>query len=177
MRTRLVVLLLVGVVAGAGAVAVGATNGGGSAPAAARVVPFPFKLGPCPIPQRFRSAFVRASQDSRLPLSMLTAVATVESGFRPGARSDRGARGLLQVMPQTASALRLGDVSKPAQNVLAGARYLRLLLDRFESTDLALAAYNAGPTLVDKLGRAPTQETQTYIANVQQRWAALAGCS
>ena len=59
----------------------------------------------------------------------------------------------------------------------AGARYLRLMLDRFERTDLALAAYNAGPTVVDRLGRAPTQETQTYVANVQQRWAALAGCN
>ena len=51
------------------------------------------------------------------------------------------------------------------------------MLDRFQRTDLALAAYNAGPTVVDRLGRAPGQETLTYVANVQQRWAALAGCS
>jgi soluble lytic murein transglycosylase-like protein len=107
---------------------------------------------------------------------MLVAVAQVESRFKADARSAADARGLLQVTPTTAAALKL-NVDDPASNVLAGARYLRLMLDRFERTDLALAAYNAGPTVVDRLGRAPTQETQTYVANVQQRWAALAGCT
>ena len=51
------------------------------------------------------------------------------------------------------------------------------MLKRFQRTDLALAAYNAGPTLVERLGGAPSQETQTYVANVQQRWAALNGCT
>jgi soluble lytic murein transglycosylase-like protein len=107
---------------------------------------------------------------------MLVAVAQVESQFKPNARSQADARGLLQVTPTTAAALKL-DVNDPASNVLAGARYLRLMLNRFGRTDLALAAYNAGPTLVERLGRAPSQETQTYVANVQQRWAALAGCT
>jgi soluble lytic murein transglycosylase-like protein len=119
---------------------------------------------------------VRAARDTGFQLSMLVAVAQVESRFKPNARSAADARGLLQVTPTTAASLKL-DVDDPASNVLAGARYLRLMLDRFQRTDLALAAYNAGPTVVDRLGRAPTQETQTYIANVQQRWAALAGCS
>jgi peptidoglycan DL-endopeptidase CwlO len=132
--------------------------------------------GNCPIPARFRPAFVRAAHDTGFQLSMLVAVAEVESRFKADARSAADARGLLQVTPTTAAALKL-NVDDPASNVLAGARYLRLMLDRFERTDLALAAYNAGPTVVDRLGRAPTQETQTYIANVQQRWAALAGCS
>jgi len=132
--------------------------------------------GSCPIPVRFRPAFERAARDTGFQLSMLVAVAEVESRFRPDARSAADARGLLQVTPTTAAELRL-NVNDPASNVLAGARYLRLMLDRFQRTDLALAAYNAGPTVVDRLGRAPTQETQTYIANVQQRWAALAGCS
>jgi len=61
--------------------------------------------------------------------------------------------------------------------VLAGARYLKQMLDRFSRTDLALAAYNAGPTVVERLGRAPNSESLSYVANVQQRWAALAGCS
>jgi soluble lytic murein transglycosylase-like protein len=132
--------------------------------------------GSCPIPGRFRPAFVRAAHDTGFQLSMLVAVAQVESRFKPDARSSADARGLLQVTPTTAAELKL-DVDDPASNVLAGARYLRLMLDRFQRTDLALAAYNAGPTLVDQLGRAPSQETETYIANVQQRWAALAGCS
>jgi soluble lytic murein transglycosylase-like protein len=132
--------------------------------------------GACPIPARFRPAFVRAARDTGFQLSMLVAVAQVESRFQPRARSSADARGLLQVTPATAAELKL-DVNNPTSNVLAGARYLRLMLDRFQRTDLALAAYNAGPTIVDRLGRAPSQQTQTYIANVQQRWATLAGCS
>lgn len=107
---------------------------------------------------------------------MLVAVAQVESRFDVNARSSAGARGLLQVLPATASSLRL-DPNRPGSNVLAGARYLSLLLERFQRVDLALAAYNAGPTVVDALGRAPSRETQTYVANVERRWSALAGCS
>ena len=132
--------------------------------------------GNCPIPARFRAAFVRAADDTGFQLSMLVAVAQVESQFKPNARSQADARGLLQVTPTTAAELKL-NVNEPSSNVLAGARYLRLMLNRFQRTDLALAAYNAGPTVVERLGRAPSQETQTYVANVQQRWAALAGCS
>jgi soluble lytic murein transglycosylase-like protein len=131
---------------------------------------------PCPIPARFRAAFVRAADDNGLQLSMLVAVAQVESRFDANARSSAGARGLLQVLPSTAASLRL-DANRAASNVLAGARYLSLLLDRFQRVDLALAAYNAGPTVVGSLGRAPSRETETYVANVEQRWAALAGCS
>ena len=69
------------------------------------------------------------------------------------------------------------DADRPDTNVLAGARYLRLLLDRYSSTDLALAAYNAGPTAVDRAGgMPPTDETIAYVKNVQARWRALAGC-
>jgi soluble lytic murein transglycosylase-like protein len=51
------------------------------------------------------------------------------------------------------------------------------MLDRFSRTDLALAAYNAGPTVVERLGRAPNSDSLSYVANVQQHWAALADCS
>ena len=132
--------------------------------------------GRCPIPARFRAAFVRAADDNGLQLSMLVAVAQIESRFDANARSPAGARGLLQVLPSTAASLRL-DPNRAASNVLAGARYLSLLLDRFQRVDLALAAYNAGPTVVGSLGRAPSRETETYVANVEARWSALAGCS
>jgi soluble lytic murein transglycosylase-like protein len=132
--------------------------------------------GRCPIPARFRGAFVRAARDTGLQLSMLVAVAQVESEFRPDARSVAGAKGLMQVVPTTAAELKL-DVDRPATNVLAGARYLKLMVERFPRTDLALAAYNAGPTLVARVGRAPNDEAVAYVANVQSRWAALAGCS
>jgi soluble lytic murein transglycosylase-like protein len=132
--------------------------------------------GRCPIPPAFRRAFVRASRDTGLQLSMLVAVAQVESEFKPDARSVAGAKGLMQVVPTTAQELNL-DVDRPATNVLAGARYLEQMLDRFASVDLALAAYNAGPTIVEKLGRAPSLESIAYVANVQRRWATLAGCT
>ena len=68
--------------------------------------------------------------------------------MNPQAHSGAGATGLLQLMPATAHALRLNG-SDPATNVLAGARYLRQLIDRFGSVELALAAYNAGPSAVE----------------------------
>ena len=94
--------------------------------------------------------------------------------MKPNAQSGAGARGLLQLMPATARELSLaGD--DPAMNVLAGARYLRQMLDRFGSLDLALAAYNAGPTAVERAGSAPTVETLRYVKNVEAR-ASLLRC-
>ena len=130
----------------------------------------------CPLPERYRSAFERAARDTDLPLSLLVSVAQVESSMRANARSQAGARGLLQVMPGTARELAL-DPDHPPSNVLAGARYLRLMLERFRSLDLALAAYNAGPTAVEKAGGAPSAETLTYVANVTGLSQQLDGCS
>ena len=91
----------------------------------------------------------------------------------PGARSGAGARGLLQLMPSTAQ--EVGLVSDdPAANVLAGARYLRLLLDRYGDVELALAAYNLGPTTIDRVGHAPPAQLR-YAKNVEAR-AALLSC-
>ncbi len=130
----------------------------------------------CRLPRRFRPAFAIAARDTGLPLALLVAVARVESNLRSKARSEAGARGLLQVMPATARELAL-DPDHPPSNVLAGARYLRLMLDRFHSTDLALAAYNAGPTAVTRAGGAPSAETLTYVANVTRQWRKLQGCA
>ena len=94
--------------------------------------------------------------------------------MNPAALSAAGARGLLQVMPGTARELGLtADI--PAANVLAGARYLRLLLDRYGNLDLALAAYNAGPATIDRLGHAPTASLR-YARNVEARSAVLTAC-
>jgi peptidoglycan DL-endopeptidase CwlO len=179
MALRMMVLLAVAGVACFGAIASAAHSSRNTiAPAHIPALPATSESskGNCPIPGRFRPAFVRAADDTGFQLSMLVAVAQIESRFKPNARSRADARGLLQVTPTTAAELNL-NVNDPSSNVLAGARYLRLMLNRFQRTDLALAAYNAGPTLVERLGRAPSQETQTYVANVQQRWAALTGCS
>ncbi|MHB8059325.1 MAG: lytic transglycosylase domain-containing protein [Gaiellaceae bacterium] len=130
----------------------------------------------CPLPPQFRADFEAASDSSGVPLSLLAAVAQEESNFEPNAVSHAGALGLLQVLPSTAQELEI-DLNSPGANVLAGARYLRRMLDRFDSPELALAAYNAGPTAVEKAGGAPTQETRAYVDEVVQRWQKLAGCA
>jgi soluble lytic murein transglycosylase-like protein len=129
----------------------------------------------CPIPTEFRHAFVSASRRTGVSLSLLVAVAYEESRMNPSARSHAGAEGLLQVMPATALEVE-ADASVPAENVLAGARYLERMLDRFGEVGLALAAYNAGPSAVEEAGGAPTTETLTYVANVQARAASLSRC-
>jgi soluble lytic murein transglycosylase-like protein len=135
----------------------------------------PRVAAPCPVPDAFRAAFARASAQTRVPRPLLVATAYEESRMDPGALSPVGARGLLQVMPSTAHALRL-DGDDPAANVLAGARYLRLLLDRFGSVELALSAYNAGPAAVERAGGAPTIETLRYVKNIEAREPSLLGC-
>jgi soluble lytic murein transglycosylase-like protein len=130
----------------------------------------------CPVPSRHRQAFVDASLDTGLPVALLVALGEVESGMRETAVSPAGARGLLQVMPTTAAELRL-DPTDPPSNVLAGARYLRQMLHRFGSTDLALAAYNAGPNAVEAAGGPPYPSVAEYVSHVTARWQSLAGCT
>ena len=79
------------------------------------------------------------------------------------------------VVTSMAASLHL-DPSQVKANVLAGAQYLRLMLSRYGSTELALAAYNAGPTAVDRAAGAPTVETIAYVTNVEQRMTSLTGC-
>ena len=130
----------------------------------------------CPVPDRYRPAFEAAARDTHLPIALLVSVARVESNFDNGARSKAGARGLLQVMPPTAAELRR-DPDRPSSNVLAGARYLKRLLDQFGSANLALSAYNAGPGAVARAGGAPGTETLTYVANVNRLWQRLQSCT
>jgi len=127
------------------------------------------RIAACPFPKSLRGAFEAASLDASIPPAMLYAVAKVESNLRENAYSAAGARGLLQVMPATARALAL-NIDEPGSNVLAGARYLRQMID------LALAAYNAGPTAVTIAGGAPTIDVERYVANVNALWHSVAGC-
>jgi soluble lytic murein transglycosylase-like protein len=131
--------------------------------------------GSCPIPQRFRGEFEAASRDTGLPLSLLLAVATVESSLQENAVSPAGARGLLQVMPATAESLEL-DANDTPENVLAGARYLSLMFDRFRSAELALAAYNAGPTAVENAYGMPPTVARPYVEAVMALWKRYSGC-
>ena len=173
MRVRLIALLAVAsLCASAYAVAAGEESLPALAAAPERTAA---RVPACPVPAAFRGGFEAAAQATGVPLPLLLAIAERESDLRPDAVSSAGARGLLQLMPATAAGLSV-DADHPDSNVLGGARYLRTLLDRFASPDLALAAYNAGPTAVDRAGGAPTAETLTYVADVTARWRALDGC-
>jgi soluble lytic murein transglycosylase-like protein len=144
-------------------------------PPARRAAAAPTLSATCPVPRSFRSAFASAAVKTGVPVSLLVATAYEESRMNPNAHSGAGATGLLQLMPATARELRL-DGDDPATNVLAGARYLRQMLDRFGSLGLALAAYNAGPSAVEQAGGAPTMGTVRYVKNIEARVALLTSC-
>jgi soluble lytic murein transglycosylase-like protein len=145
-------------------------------PAALKRAPSLAEAQACGIPKPYAGAFRKASRETGLPLSLLAAVAWEESRMNPRALSGAGARGLLQVMPGTARAVATGPDNSNA-NILAGARYLDQLFNRFDgNVELALAAYNAGPTAVEKIGRAPSLATLRYAKNVEARAATLAAC-
>ena len=113
---------------------------------------------------------VRHATENSLSPDFVRAVIQAESAFDPWARSRKGAMGLMQLMPQTAAEFRVVNAYDPAENIRAGAAYLRTLLDRYDNDpSLALAAYNAGPGAVDKYGRAvpPYKETRAYVARIQ----------
>ncbi len=101
---------------------------------------------------------------------LVKAVIQAESAFNPMARSVKGAMGLMQLMPATAIAYGVSNAYDPAENIRAGVAYLRGLLDRYsQNEELALAAYNAGPTAVEKYGAVPPyRETRSYVAKIQK---------
>jgi soluble lytic murein transglycosylase-like protein len=111
----------------------------------------------------------KAAELAAVQPELLRAVIVVESGFDPRAVSKAGARGLMQLMPATARAYGVRDANDPSQNVHAGARYLRDLIDRYDNDlELVLAAYNAGETAVERYGGAipPYRETRRYVPKV-----------
>jgi len=110
---------------------------------------------------------------------LIAAVIMTESQFNPGAISKKGAKGLMQIMPVTADALELTNAYSPEENVRAGSRHLKWLLDRFDGdVRLALAAYNAGvQNVVTYKGVPPYRETQAYVVKVMECYSALKECS
>jgi soluble lytic murein transglycosylase-like protein len=102
---------------------------------------------------------------------LVRAVVQVESAFNPAAQSPKGALGLMQLMPATIQQFGVSNPFNPAENVRAGVAYLRQLLDRYgNNEELALAAYNAGPSAVDRYGQKvpPYTETRDYVARVNE---------
>src|SRR3989441_5718467 len=103
-----------------------------------------------------------------VPARLVSAIIRIESGFNPRAVSSKGARGLMQLMPETASILGVRDVFNPRENIDGGVRHLRGLMERFGSDlPLVLAAYNAGEQVVLAYrGMPPYQETRGYVTRV-----------
>lgn len=110
---------------------------------------------------------VKASQYDLDPL-LVKAVITTESNWNERAVSRKGAMGLMQLMPATAMEMNVRDPYNPEENIEGGVKYLRYLLERFDGDlTLALAAYNAGPSAVEKFGNVPPiSETKQYVHKV-----------
>ncbi|KAA0893358.1 lytic transglycosylase domain-containing protein [Oryzomonas rubra] len=114
----------------------------------------------------------KASSRYGVDTGLIKAVIKAESNFNPTAVSSAGARGLMQLMPGTARSLGVNDSFDPEQNVMAGTRFLRDLLDRYDgNVDSALAAYNWGPGNVDRRPDRMPRETQNYLVRVKQLYA------
>lgn len=118
-----------------------------------------------------------AAQQYQVDPALIRALMHAESAFNAKALSQKGAQGLMQLMPATAASLGVKDAFEPAQNITGGTQYLASLLDQFDGdVALATAAYNAGPTAVKKYnGIPPYKETEVYVKRVsilQQRYQA-----
>ena len=125
--------------------------------------------------QPYQAAVEAAARRHGLDEKLLHAVVIVESAYRPEACSVAGACGLTQLMPGTAADLQVRDRFAPEENLRGGAAYLAQQLVRFGDVRLALAAYNAGPSRVARVGRIPAiAETRQYVANVLDCYLALA---
>ena len=124
--------------------------------------------------RRYDSLIVEAARLYQLPEPFIRAVVRVESDFNPTVVSRAGAMGLMQLMPKTARSMGVSDPFDARQNILGGARYLRILANRFKG-DLVLtvAAYNAGHGAVEKYsGIPPYKETQRYVRRVLKHYYA-----
>ena len=120
-------------------------------------------------PAALDSIIRKASDSYGVDEGLIRAVIKAESGFNPTAVSPVGARGLMQLMPGTARSLGVSDSFDPEQNIMAGTRFLRDLLKRYNGNlDSALAAYNWGPGNVDRRPDSLPKETREYLVRVKQ---------
>ncbi len=125
---------------------------------------------PATATKKYDGIIQEASNTFDLSFSLLKAMIKVESDFDSRAVSKKGALGLMQIMPQNLQAFNIREPYDPKDNIMGGARYFKSLIERFEGKlPLALAAYNAGPTIVDKYRDIPPiKETQDYVKKVMK---------
>jgi hypothetical protein len=133
--------------------------------------PLPEPLSPnTPFHDLIRAASERYGVDADL----IHCVIAIESNFNPKAVSPKNARGLMQLLPQTAAQLGVRNIFDPRENIEAGTRYLKDMLARYNNDlTLALAAYNAGPEKVEQYGRRvpPYSETVKYVQRISRSYA------
>lgn len=134
-----------------------------------------FNLGPNF--SKFDPLILKAAKKYNVDYALVKAVIKAESNFNPRAISRVGAKGLMQLMPETADFLKVSDSFHPEDNIDGGVRYLRYLLKLFNGNlPLSLAAYNAGEKAVFRYnGIPPYRETQTYVKRVQQYFREFSG--
>lgn len=122
-------------------------------------------------PDRYDHYIREASELYGLSYPLLKAIIKAESDFNPRAVSRKGALGLMQLMPENVKRMNINDPFDPWENIMGGARYFRQMLDRFKGKlSLSLAAYNAGPTTVERFNNQipPYKETEHYVEKVMR---------
>ncbi|MBW2426077.1 MAG: lytic transglycosylase domain-containing protein [Deltaproteobacteria bacterium] len=138
------------------------------------IAPPPARRGPGR--RDFDILILTLGQRHRVQPALVKAVIAAESNFQPGAVSRAGAQGLMQLMPATARSLGVQKPFAVVENVDGGVRYLREMLDRYGDVTRALAAYNAGPSAVDRYhGVPPYPETQAYVKRVLEYYRGYRG--
>lgn len=123
---------------------------------------------------RYDHIIEEAAYISGISFALIKAMIRVESNFDPEAVSKKGAMGLMQIMPKNFKALEINDPFDPRENIIGGSMYVQQMMDRYEGKlPLALAAYNAGPTAVDRnRGIPPIKETEDYVKKVMNYYYA-----
>ena len=124
---------------------------------------------------KYDDLITTAAKKYEISFSLLKALIKIESDFNPWAVSKVGAKGLMQIMPENLKALNINDPFDPRENIMGGTRYLKQLLKRFKGEiPLALAAYNAGPRMVENYKRIPPfPETEDFVKKVMKYYAAF----
>ena len=127
--------------------------------------------------ERFSKEIYQAGNRHGVDRHLIQSVIRAESGYDPMAVSSAGARGLMQLMPETAAHYRVNNIHNPAQNIDGGTRHLKRLINKYDgNVKIALAAYNAGETVVAQYqGVPPYPETKTYIERVMEFYRELSG--